>query len=260
MKATKAVAAISVISMGLGACSTPKAIYKDENFASKGPFEHHFGVSPEITFAAMKKVVLRQGYAVEKQSDKERAFVASKQRQKDNVNAVLTISAVSSNDGDNGTNGWMAVQEADFVVSETKQTSSVSALFFSIPIPTGSTRSVNKERGETILDHDFYENLFGAVEKEIPNSKKELVADKIESANAMRLEAEAKLRAEQQAKETLRKEVDAENARIKAAAESESNKEIPAKADNGAVIAQAPKAVNEELPLNVPEKTSTDLR
>ncbi|MHB0989770.1 MAG: DUF2242 domain-containing protein [Burkholderiales bacterium] len=203
---TKITAAIVFATIMLGACSTPRSIYKDENFSTKGPFEHHFDAAPDITYAAMKNVILRQGYTLEKQSDSEYAFVASKQRQKDKVNAVLTISAVASNDGDNGTNGWMAVQEADFVVNETKNTSSVSLLFLSVPIPTGSTKSVNKERGETVMDPKFYVNLFDAVDKEIPYSRKEIAAEQLESQKRMRTAAEDKLRAETQARSIVGKE------------------------------------------------------
>ena len=190
----------------LGACSTPNSIYKDENFSTKGPFEHHFDAAPDITFVAMKNVILRQGYTLEKQSDSEYALVASKQRQKDKVNAVLTISAVAANDGDNGTNGWMAVQEADFVVNETKNTSNVSLLFLSVPIPTGSTKSVNKERGETVMDSKFYVNLFDAVDKEIPYSRKEIAAEQLESQKRLRTLAEDRLRAEAQARSVVDKE------------------------------------------------------
>ena len=203
---TKIAAAIVFATILLGACSTPRSIYKDENFSTKGPFEHHFDAAPDITYAAMKNVILRQGYTLEKQSDSEYAFVASKQRQKDKVNAVLTISAVAANDGDNGTNGWMAVQEADFVVNETKNTSNVSLLFLSVPIPTGSTKSVNKERGETVTDPKFYANLFDAVDKEIPYSRKEIAAEQLESQKRMRTSAENKLRAETQARAVVDKE------------------------------------------------------
>ena len=202
----KIAAAIVSTTILLGACSTPRSIYKDESFSTKGPFEHHFDTTPDITFAAMKNVILRQGYTLEKQSDSEYAFVASKQRQKDKVNAVLTISAVASNDGDNSTNGWMAVQEADFVVNETKNTSNVSLLFLSVPIPTGSTKSVNKERGETVMDPKFYANLFDAVDKEIPYSRKEIAAEQLESQNRLRTQAEDKLRAETQARAVIDKE------------------------------------------------------
>ncbi len=203
---TKKVAVIILTTIALGACSTPRSIYKDENFSTKGPFEHHFDAAPDITFAAMKNVILRQGYTLEKQSDSEYAFVASKQRQKDKVNAVLTISAVASNDGDNGTNGWMAVQEADFVVNEAKNTSSVSLLFLSVPIPTGSTKSVNKERGETVTDPKFYANLFDAVDKEIPYSRKEIAAEQLEAQKRLKAAAEDKLRAETQARSIVDKE------------------------------------------------------
>ncbi|MHB1678029.1 MAG: DUF2242 domain-containing protein [Sulfuriferula sp.] len=220
---TKMVAAIIFTAIVLSACSTPKSIYKDENFSSKGPFEHHFDATPDITFAAMKNVILRQGYTVEKQSDSEFAFVASKQRQKDNVNAVLTISAVASNDGENGTNGWMAVQEADFVVNERKNTSSVSLLFLSVPIPTGSTKSVNKERGETVVDPKFYANLFDAVDKEIPESRKEIVAEQLASQKRMRTAAEDRLRAETQAKTIVDKETADDMAKAKAVNASKAN-------------------------------------
>lgn len=220
---TKMVAAIIFTAIVIGACSTPKSIYKDENFSSKGPFEHHFDATPDITFAAMKNVILRQGYTVEKQSDSEFAFVASKQRQKDNVNAVLTISAVASNDGENGTNGWMAVQEADFVVNERKNTSSVSLLFLSVPIPTGSTKSVNKERGETVVDPKFYANLFDAVDKEIPESRKEIVAEQLASQKRMRTAAEDRLRAETQAKTIVDKETADDMAKAKAVNASKAN-------------------------------------
>ncbi|MHB8848390.1 MAG: DUF2242 domain-containing protein [Burkholderiales bacterium] len=227
---TKITAAIVFATIMLGACSTPRSIYKDENFSTKGPFEHHFDAAPDITYAAMKNVILRQGYTLEKQSDSEYAFVASKQRQKDKVNAVLTISAVASNDGDNGTNGWMAVQEADFVVNETKNTSSVSLLFLSVPIPTGSTKSVNKERGETVMDPKFYVNLFDAVDKEIPYSRKEIAAEQLESQKRMRTAAEDKLRAETQARSIVGKEA-ADKAKAETSNASKTNVPVHNSAD-----------------------------
>ena len=227
----KVMAPIILSAVMIGACSTPQSIYKDENFSGKGPFEHHFDATPDVTFTAMKNVILRQGYTIEQQSGSEFAFVASKQRQKDNVNAVLTISAVASNDGGNGTNGWMAVQEADFVMSERKDTSSVSLLFLTVPIPTGSTKTVNKERGETVVDPVFYTNLFGAVDKEIPEARKEMAAEQLASQKRMQDAAENKLRAETQAKAILSKEAaDGMTKPVKADAANTGKASVPASA------------------------------
>lgn len=217
----------------LAACGGPKYSYKEETFDKKGPFERHFVANADIAFAAMKKVLLRQGYTMEKQESNERAFVASKQFQHDDVNTLLTISGIASSDGNLGSDTWMAAQEVQYKVNEQKHTSSVSFLLVSIPVPTGSTKSLSKDRGETIQDKEFYDKLFSAIEHELPAVKIELEAGRKEENLKMREEIERRLRTEMEVKQKLEQE-----ARVAAAAQ--------AKLDEEARVAAAAKLRQEE--------------
>lgn len=187
-------------------CGGPRHAYKGENFSNAGPFERHLNAPPETSFAAMKKIVLRQGYTIEKQEPKDRAFVASKQFQNDAVNIMLTVSGIASGDGRNGTSAWMAAQEAQFVTSEQKHTASMGNFLLSIPVPTGSTRTVSKDRGETITDKEFYDRLFLAIESELPAAQKEIAAAAEDEDARMRAEIEKRLRAEMEIKAKLEQE------------------------------------------------------
>ncbi|HAN56837.1 MAG TPA: hypothetical protein DCQ77_11930, partial [Betaproteobacteria bacterium] len=65
------------LSAALAACSTSPPVYKEDSFVRGGAFEHHFNVPPDVTFLAMKKIVLRQGYALEQQDcQQQQSFVA----------------------------------------------------------------------------------------------------------------------------------------------------------------------------------------
>jgi hypothetical protein len=160
------------LSAALAACSTSPPVYKEDNFARGGAFEHRFNVPPEVTFLAMKKIVLRQGYALEQQDcQQQQSFVASRQRQQGNTNTVLTLSAVVMHDAGQGSNGWINLQESVFVTDTSKPAVSTAASANAYP-------SVRKQRGETVVDSGYYDNLFAAVERELPLAQRELEAAK----------------------------------------------------------------------------------
>ena len=76
----------------LAACSGTKYAYQKEAFDAKGPFDHHFDAPKQAVYQAMKRVALRQGFAIEKDAETSNALVVSKQYQQDNLNTLLTIS------------------------------------------------------------------------------------------------------------------------------------------------------------------------
>lgn len=99
---------------------------------------------------------------------------------------------------------------------ETKQTTSVGFLSLSIPIPTGTTASLTKERGETVVDPAFYERMFASIAKEVPLVQKQLDSQKQEDDTRLRAEIEQKLRIEMEIKARLEAE---QAAKLKQAAE-----------------------------------------
>jgi hypothetical protein len=154
----------------LAACSSSPPVYKEDNFLRGGAFEHRFNAPPDVTFLAMKKIVLRQGYALEQQTcQQQQSFVASRQRQQGAINTVLTLSAVVMHDAGLGSTGWINLQESVFVTDAPKPTNGAAV---------SGTAQPRKQRGETVVDGGYYDNLFAAVEREIPQVQRELAAAK----------------------------------------------------------------------------------
>lgn len=199
----------------LAACSGTKYAYQREVFDAKGPFDRHFDASKQAVYQAMKRVALRQGFAVEKDAEASYALVVSKQYQQDNLNTLLTISGIVTGAG-NTSDAWVAAQEVTLKSHETKQTTSVGFLSLSIPIPTGTTASLTKERGETVVDPAFYERMFASIAKEVPLVQKQLDSQKQEDDTRLRAEIEQKLRIEMEIKARLEAE---QAAKLKQAAE-----------------------------------------
>ena len=158
------------LSLTLAACSSSPPVYKEDNFLRGGAFEHRFNAPPDVTFLAMKKIVLRQGYALEQQNcQQQQGFVASRQRQQGSSNTVLTLSAVVMHDAGLGSTGWINLQESVFVTDAPKPTNGAAI---------SVTVQPRKQRGETVVDSGYYDNLFAAVEREIPLAQRELEAAK----------------------------------------------------------------------------------
>ena len=189
----------------LAACSGTKYAYQKEAFDAKGPFDHHFNAPKAAVYQAMKRVALRQGFAVEKDAEAGNALVVSKQYQHDDLNTLLTISGIVTGAG-NSADAWIAAQEVTLKSHETKQTTSVGFIGLSIPIPTGTTASLTKERGETVVDPVFYERMFASIEKEVPNVRAQLENQKLEDDARLRAEIEQKLRIEMEIKAQLEAE------------------------------------------------------
>lgn len=158
------------LSLALAACSSSPPVYKEDNFLRGGAFEHRFNAPPDVTFLAMKKIVLRQGYALEQQScQQQQSFVALRQRQQGSTNTVLTLSAVVMHDAGLGSTGWVNLQESVFVTDAPKPATGTAI---------SATVQPRKQRGETVVDSGYYDNLFAAVEREIPLAQRELEAAK----------------------------------------------------------------------------------
>lgn len=154
----------------LAACSSSPPVYKEDNFLRGGAFEHRFNVPPEVTVLAMKKIVLRQGYALEQQNcQQQQSFVASRQRQQGNTNTVLTLSGMVMHDAGVGSIGWINLQESVFVTDASQPVSGTAV---------SATPQPRKQRGETVVDSGYYDHLFAAVEREIPVVQRELEAAK----------------------------------------------------------------------------------
>jgi len=188
----------------LAACSGTKYAYQREVFDAKGPFDRHFDAPKQAVYQAMKRVALRQGFAVEKDAEASYALVVSKQYQQDNLNTLLTISGIVTGAG-NTSDAWVAAQEVTLKSHETKQTTSVGFLSLSIPIPTGTT-----------ADPAFYERMFASIAKEVPLVQKQLDSQKQEDDTRLRAEIEQKLRIEMEIKARLEAE---QAAKLKQAAE-----------------------------------------
>ena len=189
----------------LAACSGTKYAYQKEAFDAKGPFDRHFDAPKQAVYQAMKRVALRQGFAIEKDAESSNALVVSKQYQQDNLNTLLTISGIVTGAG-NSSDAWIAAQEVTLKSHETKQTTSVGFIGLSIPIPTGTTASLTKERGETVVDPVFYERMFASIAKEVPLVQQQLASQKQEDDARLRAEIEQKLRIEMEIKARLEAE------------------------------------------------------
>lgn len=191
---------------GLSACAGPKYAFQKENFEAKGPFDHHFNASKQVVYQAMKRVALRQGFAIERDSEPDSAIVVSKQYQEGNLNTLLTLSGLVMGGGKTA-DAWIAAQEVALKSNEARQTASVGlGLGLSIPIPTGTTTTLTKERGETVMDKVFYEKIYAAIDREIPLVSEQLATSSIEDDSRLRAEIEKKLRIEMEVRAKLEKE------------------------------------------------------
>ena len=129
----------------LTACAGPQYAFQKESFDSKEtPFDHHFAASKQIVFESIKRVALRQGFAVEHEDDNALSLVVSKQYQEDDRNTLLTISSLVTG-GDLNADTWVAAQEVTVKSHAVTQTASVGILLgLSIPVPTGSIATLTK--------------------------------------------------------------------------------------------------------------------
>ncbi|TIC86163.1 DUF2242 domain-containing protein [Crenobacter intestini] len=189
----------------LSGCATKYAFQK-ENFSEKGPFDHRFNASKDVVYQAMKRIALRQGFAIEKESEETTALVVSKQYQDGNINTLLTLSGIAMGNG-RVSDAWIAAQEVSMKSTEAKQMTSIGLGFgLSIPIPTGTVSSLTKERGETIKDKDFYARMFAAIEKELPEVSAQMADQKHDEEQRLRAEIEKKLRIEMEIRAKLEAE------------------------------------------------------
>lgn len=202
----------------LSACAGQKYAFQQENFDAKGPFDRHFNAPKQVVFESMKRVALRQGFAVEQKNNTEHTLVVSKQYQEDERNTLLTISGLVTG-GEKASDAWIAAQETTQKTNVATQTASIGlGLGLSVPVPTGKVSTLIKERGETIMDKMFYDKLYMAIEKEIPVVQSQLKTESHEDDSRMRSEIEKKLRIEMEIRAKLEKET---QDRLKAAQEEQ---------------------------------------
>jgi hypothetical protein len=192
----------------LTACAGPKYAFQQESFDSSvaSPFDHHFAASKQVVYESLKRVALRDGFAVERESNDEHTLVVSKQYQDGESNTLLTISGLVTG-GDTSADTWIAAQEVTIKSHAATQTASVGILLgLSIPVPTGTVATLTKERGETVMDRSFYNKIYAAVEKEIPEVKAQLDAASTEDDTRLRAEIEKKMRIEMEVRAKLEQE------------------------------------------------------
>ncbi|MDH0341997.1 DUF2242 domain-containing protein [Chromobacterium haemolyticum] len=191
----------------LSACAGPKYAFQQESFdAKQGPFDHHFNASKAVVYESLKRVALRQGFAVEHKSASDYTLVVSKQYQNGERNTLLTISGLVTG-GNAGADAWIAAQEVTLKSHESTQTASVGLLLgVSIPVPTGTVATLTKERGETVMDKQFYSKIYAAIEKEIPDVQAQIEVTNTEDDTRLRAEIEKKLRIEMEIRAKLEKE------------------------------------------------------
>lgn len=190
----------------LSACAGPQRAFQQENFDAKGPFDRHFNAPKQVVFESMKRVALRQGFAVEQKNNTEYTLVVSKQYQEDERNTLLTISGLVTG-GEKSSDAWIAAQETTQKTNVATQTASIGlGLGLSVPVPTGKVSTLIKERGETIMDKMFYDKIYSAIEKEIPVVQSQLKTESHEDDSRMRSEIEKKLRIEMEVRAKLEKE------------------------------------------------------
>jgi hypothetical protein len=190
----------------LAACAGPQHAFQQESFDTKGPFDHHFASSKQVVYVSLKRVALRQGFAVEHENNADHTLVVSKQYQDGERNTLLTISGLVTG-GDASADTWIAAQEVTLKSHSATQTASVGLLLgLSVPVPTGTVATLTKERGETVSDKQFYDKIYAAITKEIPDVKTQLDMTSTEDDSRMRAEIEKKLRIEMEIRAKLEKE------------------------------------------------------
>ncbi|PZP64455.1 MAG: hypothetical protein DI596_01920 [Azospira oryzae] len=238
----KASCAVLLAAVALTACGGPRYAYKQETFETAGPFERRFFTAPDTVYAAVRRVVLRQGYMLEREEAQGRAFVASKQFQDDDTNTLITLSTVVSGSSANAA-AWIAGQEVQFKIKKVRHTTEVKLPLFlgAVPIPTGSTQSLSKDRGETITDRDFYERIFRAVEKEIPRVEEEHRISREDEDRRLKEEIERRLRIEREVRAKLEaEEREAAASRALLPSEHASRSEAPQREDGGGAMVGPP--------------------
>jgi len=194
----------------LSACANNYS-YTQEDFSTKGPFDNHYSASRQVVFESLKRVMLRQGFALEKADKDALTLVVSKQYQHGDRNSLLTISGLVSG-GDGWADSWVAAQEVTLKSDSATQTTSVGlGLGLSIPIPTGTVSTLAKAWGETLKDPALYAKIYAAVEQEIPEVTVELKQSSVEDDARMKAEIEQRIRIEAEVRAKMEKEAAEKN-------------------------------------------------
>lgn len=122
----------------------------------------------EIVWAVAEKVVLAQGFILEKTDKNAMAMVATRLFKEDDVTTTLVLSVTARPEG----TGTVIFATANQTKEKFHSATSYD-WFLIIPRPTGATASSVKMGGETIEDPEFFQKFFHAVEKEIAQAKRE---------------------------------------------------------------------------------------
>lgn len=149
-------------------CATPahKRVFNQESGFNKRTYE----VSLEVCWQAVSRVVLGQGFSLERE-DSQRGFLqASRYFQQGKRTTTLIIQINLKTESEEKTTVYLtAVETAEKVYVRGE---SVPLLFGLISLPRGQEAKEIKEGTKTVEDRQFYERFFKAVEKEIKDSTK----------------------------------------------------------------------------------------
>lgn len=121
----------------------------------------------ESVWVVAEKVVLAQGFILEKTDKNAMAMVATRLFKEDDETATLVLSVTARAEG----KGTILFATANQTKEKFHSARSYN-WFLIIPRPTGSTAASVKMGGETIEDPEFFQKFFHAVEKEIAQAKR----------------------------------------------------------------------------------------
>jgi hypothetical protein len=171
MRLIPALAAATTVLMG---CAGRVAPQGDELFVEKSMHRMDIGAAPSRVCDAVTKVLLGEGYVVARATPEDsltlvgtREFMAEEDHP-----AVLQFHASCLQSG-TGTSLFATVVESRFVVSQTKQKTSVGIPIVA-PVSVATTTTSDalvKVSGETLRDAGAYQRFFAAVAREMGAGK-----------------------------------------------------------------------------------------
>jgi hypothetical protein len=183
--------------IALGACAE-KTLYDAEQFSTDTKDKHIFEASPHALLRAFRNAVLQNQYVIQEEEDsnKNRIKALKVNPLDDNQYAGLSIEASAGHLSDTNSILRIVAHESQYEVTKNTETTEIGAFVFTIPLPTGQKQTVTETRKETVKKKDFYEKLYAAVTKELPEAKLEV---KFEQADQYRTEQD-KARMQERAK------------------------------------------------------------
>lgn len=158
---------VMLISLLLAACGGPHTYAEREEFHADSRHRREFSANATPVCEAARRVLLGDGYRVEKGADQNLIGVKEFQIE-EKRHAVLRI-YVSCGQRTSGSTLFVTATEEHFDVKTSRQSTSIGVPLVAPISISGKSEMDNqvKTLGETVTDRDFYERFYRAVQREL---------------------------------------------------------------------------------------------